>query len=254
MIKLSVITINYNNKKGLEKTVQSVLEQEFRDFEYIVVDGASDDGSRDVIKAHEDRISKWVSEKDSGIYNAQNKGLAMAGGDYCLFLNSGDLLADKQVLRKVFSEERKEDILYGDMLVDWGGGKITHEKMHRKVGLYEMYTDTIWHPSAFIRRSLFEKYGNYDERYRIVADYEFFFRAVIAHKASLNYLPYPVAVFGFNGTSSLPENKGKEKAEREQVWKTYMSAAEISAMQKQLEKATAKKRTLFYRIVNKLKG
>ena len=102
-MKLSIITINFNDAKGLEKTIQSVINQTYKDFEYIVVDGASTDGSVDVIKKYSNKLTHWVSEPDTGIYNAMNKGTRMASGEYCLYLNSGDFLADNDVLEKAFN-------------------------------------------------------------------------------------------------------------------------------------------------------
>jgi glycosyltransferase involved in cell wall biosynthesis len=101
MIKLSIITINYNNRDGLEKTIRSVIDQRFTDFEFIVIDGGSTDGSVDNIRKYENKINYWCSEKDAGIYNAQNKGIKKAKGEYCLFLNSGDFLYNEDVLNKI---------------------------------------------------------------------------------------------------------------------------------------------------------
>ena len=116
MPKLSVITINFNNAIGLEKTIKSVIEQKFTDFEFVIIDGDSSDGSKEIIKKYSNKISYWVSEKDKGIYNAQNKGIERAIGEYCLFLNSGDYLVDTTVFQTVFSEKRTQDIIYGDMI------------------------------------------------------------------------------------------------------------------------------------------
>lgn len=253
MTKLSVITINYNNKDGLKKTIESIVSQTYSDLEFIIIDGGSIDGSADVIKNYSDKIRYWVSEKDSGIYNAQNKGIKAAGGEYCLFLNSGDYLVDENVLKNVFSKKFTEDIIYGDMMVDWGSGKITLEKMHKRIGLYEMYTDTVWHPVSFIKRIIFEEFGGYDESYKIVADYEFFFKTIIVKKISTLHIPIPIAVFAFNGLSSRPENKREEQEERQRVWKTYLSEQEIESLENKLQSEIAKKKTLFSRIIKKLK-
>ena len=129
--KLSIITINYNNAKGLRQTMSSVLEQSFADYEYIVIDGGSSDGSVQIIEEFENQFKssnagsdlnhrlsfQWISESDNGIYNAMNKGIALAKGDYCFFLNSGDYLVSKTVLESVFSENPTEDIIFGNLLV-----------------------------------------------------------------------------------------------------------------------------------------
>lgn len=253
MPKLSIITINFNDKAGLEKTIKSFVSQSFIDIEFIVIDGGSTDGSLELIKKYEKQLSYWCSEKDSGIYNAQNKGLKVAKGEYCLFLNSGDYLVHERIIENVFARNYAEDIIYGDMMVDWGAGKITLEKMHKNITLYEMYIDTVWHPVSFIRRALFEKYGNYDEHFKIVADYEFFFRAIIINSASTRYLPVAISVFGFNGLSSDPSNKATEKAERVTVWKKYLSDSQIDSLEDKLQEEIKKKRKLFNRIINKLR-
>lgn len=253
MIKLSVITINFNDKVGLEKTIRSVISQSFTDLEFIVIDGGSTDGSVEVIKKYEKQLTYWCSEKDSGIYNAQNKGLKIAKGEYCLFLNSGDYLVNEKIVERIFSGNYSEDILYGDMMVDWGGGKITLEKMHKQISLYELYIDTVWHPVSFIKRSLFERLGNYDENFKVVADYEFFFRAIFVNNASTRYIPVAISVFGFNGMSSDTANKAIEKAERKSVWKKYLSDSQIDSLEVMLQADIKKKRKLYYRIINKLK-
>src|SRR5438552_2810029 len=113
MPQLSIITVNLNNAEGLEKTIQSVIRQQFSDYEYIIIDGASADGSVEVIKKFSDKISNWVSEKDSGIYNAMNKGIRLAAGNYLLFLNSGDTLCENSTAR-LFQPDLFDDIIYCD--------------------------------------------------------------------------------------------------------------------------------------------
>jgi len=253
MPKLSIITINYNNASGLNRTLTSVLNQTFSDYEYIVIDGGSTDGSVDVIKQFENKISYWVSEKDSGIYNAMNKGIKKATGMYCLFLNSGDYLVNNNVLDKIFSSAFSEDIIYGNMNIDYLNGKIEKGKMPDKIDVYQMYIDTLWHPVSFIKRRLFELYGNYDESYKIVADYEFFFRVIVQKKVSLKHIPIPVSVFVFDGASSSEKNKQTEKMERERVWKTYLTEKEIEQLAKKRVEENEKKKKLINRIINKLK-
>lgn len=253
MPKLSVITINFNNKDGLERTIRSVIAQTFTDYEYIVIDGGSTDGSVDVIKKYVSRITYSVSEKDTGIYNAQNKGIKVAKGEYCLFLNSGDFLVDEKVLSKVFSKNYPEDILYGNMMIDWGNKKVTLGKMPDTISLYQMYTDTLWHPVSFIKKQLFDNYGNYDERYKIVADYEFFFRSIIVNKATVRHIASTISQFSIDGLSSKPENKLLEQGERKSVQKKYLTEKEIAALDQQRKVESLKKGKLINRIINKLK-
>ena len=117
MPKLSVITINYNNSAGLERTIKSVISQSYNYYEYIIIDGGSTDGSADVIKKYADTISYWVSEKDNGIYDAMNKGLDRATGDYVLFLNAGDEFYSSDTLTTIFSLESNADVYYGNTII-----------------------------------------------------------------------------------------------------------------------------------------
>lgn len=241
MIKLSVITINYNNAKGLEKTIQSVISQTFIDYEYIIIDGGSYDGSKEIIEKQTTKITYWVSEKDKGIYNAMNKGIKQAKGEYCLFLNSGDFLCSDKVLEEVFVITSIADIIYGNMMIDWGNGKKTEGKMPDTITTQQMYNDTLWHPVSFIKRELFDKYGLYNEAYKIVADYDFFFKTIIANKVSTKHIPLLVSVYNVDGFSSKSENKVIEKEERTRVIQTYLSQEEINYLEGITQKEKKKK-------------
>jgi glycosyltransferase involved in cell wall biosynthesis len=236
MKKLSIITINYNNREGLRKTLHSVASQTFSDFEYIVIDGGSNDGSLDVIKEYSNVISYYVSEKDNGIYNAQNKGIKAATGKYLLFLNSGDFLVDRNVLGKVFQKENDEDIIYGNMRINWGGNNISHGKMPDVISLEHMYKDTLWHPVSFIKKELFDKYGPYDETYQMVADYDFFFRTIIINKVKVKHIDVEVAEFNTGGTSSNPAHKKRETDERKRVLNSYLTPKELKDMEHKTSK------------------
>lgn len=254
MPKLSVITINYNNLQGLKKTMQSVLMQSFTDYEYIIVDGGSNDGSVECIRSHEKKIAFWVSEKDGGIFNAHNKGLAKASGEYCLFLNSGDILFDASVFEKVFKSNLSADILYGDMMLDFGKGSYKKGIMPKVIDSYQLYKDTLWHPVSFIKRDLFAKIGSYDESFKLSADHEFFFRAIVANKATTAHLGFVISVFNMEGESSAKENVERLKAEKERVFAQYLKKEEREDLELKLQKERAKKSTLLFRILNKIKA
>ncbi len=223
MPKLSVITINYNNSKGLEKTINSIVNQTFADFEYIIIDGGSLDNSVEIIKKYSTKISYWVSEKDNGIYNAQNKGVAITKGEYCLFLNSGDSLVNDAVLTNVFSQKYSSDIIYGDMQTMDENEKIQHRKMPSTIGLIQLFRDTLWHPVSFIKRELFLKYGNYNEQFKIVADYEFFVRVIIKEKISTKHIPLEIALFDTSGISSERNKQKQLTEERNKVQEMYFN-------------------------------
>ena len=180
---LSIITINRNNAQGLQKTMQSVVNQTDKDLEYIVIDGASTDESVDIIKRFaEQRSIRWVSERDNGIYNAMNKGIGMAQGEYVMILNSGDSLATTQVVEemgKALVANHKPDILYGNMLKIWPDGT-THRDRQLQEGysLFDFYQGTLNPDGTYIRRSLFEQYGPFDEGLKICSDWAWMLKAV----------------------------------------------------------------------------
>lgn len=208
MRKLSIITINYNNASGLEKTIQSVVEQTFTDFEYIVIDGGSTDGSVDLINQYKDKITYWISESDKGIYNAMNKGILKANGDYLMFLNSGDWLAGSNTLREIFAQQFAEDIVYGNMIKVFSDGTTQLDKgpQRSELTLYDMYYHTINHSSALIKKKLFDTYSLYDEKYKIVSDWLFFLKTIGLEGVSVKYLDIDFNYFDKSGISSVQLN------------------------------------------------
>lgn len=217
-MRLSIITVNLNNRIGLIKTIQSVLNQTFDDFEYIIIDGGSTDGSVDVIKQHVLRYSYWVSEKDKGIFNAMNKGIVKASGDYCLFLNSGDYLDSQKTLSEVFKLELNEDIVFGSIknaykdkvqLIEYPDEEYITFRHFIKSGLP--------HPGSFIKRNLFARTGLYDERYKVVNDWEFFLLAIFKHNATLKKIPIVISVFDMYGNSNLTDNLIVDQNERKEI-------------------------------------
>jgi glycosyltransferase involved in cell wall biosynthesis len=226
-MKLSVITVNLNDEHGLEKTVRSFEEQKFDGAELIVIDGGSTDGSRRVMDQYKHVITLALSENDNGIYNAQNKGIQRSKGEYCLFLNAGDYFAGADVLRKVFNSGYIEEILYGDMIIRRRDGSQYDGKMPDNITFHHMITDTLWHPVSFIKKSLFEKYGLYDESLKMVADYDFFLKVLIVHNISRKHLPFPVAVFNLDGFSSDPANRDLQMEERRMVQRRYFPESVI---------------------------
>ena len=219
---LSIITINRNNATGLEKTMHSVLSQSQKDYEYVVVDGASTDNSVDVIQRLAEDFGerlKWISEPDEGIYNAMNKGIGMASGDYLQFLNSGDCLVADNVLEKVYDAlEHKgyPPILYGNMLKSMSGGKFYRDKgfAGKDISFLDFYSGSLNHSSAFIRKDLFKKYGFYDESLQVVSDWKWFLQAIIFGGEKPVYSDLDVSLFDMNGISetnrplTIKERKG----------------------------------------------
>lgn len=265
-MKLSIITITYNNAEGLCRTIQSVQSQTFRDFEHVIVDGGSTDDSVDIIRQYADneairpegykaiRQEKndkaddtlpnhpiasspnsheicWISEKDRGVYDAQNKGIRLAHGEYCYFLNAGDTFCADDVLERMFSPNsliasspnRLPDILYGnEIIVDGNGQRVGIARGVANPSFVDLYNSCMKHQASFIRRSLFDKYGMYDADMRICSDFDWFFRVIAFHdEVTLQYKDIDIAYFENTGLSyHSPELCAKE---RQQILDLYMS-------------------------------
>ena len=212
MCKISVITINFNGGSQLENTLQSVASQTYRDFEFIVIDGGSSDQSLELLDKYSKKITFWVSEPDSGIYNAQNKGLIKAKGEYVLFLNSGDSLFSARIFEDVVEFLDGTDIVYGDLMIR-GKGKEWIKKYNENVTFSYFLKDTLPHQGSFLKRALFNAIGFYNENLIVSSDWEFFLKAISLKSTTLTYLNFVVANYDYTGISSKPENE--EMIERE---------------------------------------
>lgn len=195
-MKLSVITVNYNDREGLLETIKSVIGQSFRDYEYIIIDGGSTDGSVEVLEKYADKITYWVSEPDKGIYNAMNKATAIANGEYCIFMNSGDTFCSSDTLLSVFALELSEDIVCGNTCT-----VEMVKEAPEEITLEFMFSNSICHQCAFIKTDLMLKYG-YDEKYRIVADRKFFLQTLILDDCSYRKIPVNIVNYDINGYSA----------------------------------------------------
>lgn len=218
-MKLSIITVNLNNAAGLEKTAESIVSQTFNDFEWIVIDGGSTDGSKELIEQYSDYIAYWVSEKDSGIYNAMNKGVRHANGEYVQFLNSGDLLSDSSLLERIAPELNGDDVLYGNFYQVFLSGKKQKRKTPCSLRAADFVYSSIGHSSSFIRRILLQE-SPYNEQLRIVSDWEFFVKMFWNNK-SFRHINEYVSIFDASGISS--SNLKLLQSERESVLKCYIS-------------------------------
>jgi len=219
---LSIITINLNNSKGLQKTIDSVIHQSMDNYEFIIIDGKSTDGSIDIIQQNTGKIACWISEPDHGVYNAMNNGIAQAKGEYCLFLNSGDYLVSETVLEQVFNKVPTADVIYGNLLVVSNGKVVEICKGKDHLTFLDIYLSTIKHQASFIKRELFEKYGFFDESLKIVADWAFFLKTVGLYAAYYKYLDIDITYFENNGISY--NNADLCKMERQRVLDQYLPA------------------------------
>ena len=248
-MKLSIVTINYNNAEGLERTLNSVLAQTYEGIEHIIVDGASTDGSVDVIKRYVQRVNSeelivksvyWVSEPDKGIYNAMNKGIRKASGAYVQILNSGDILAAPDVTermmvaldslnaqRSTLNENGSPAILYGNMIrKDYATGKIEGKSKEVEYSLRQYYSSTMNHDCCYIRKDVYDKYGLYDENLKIVSDWKWFLQVIGLGNVKPVYTDIDVTIFDCSGISET--NLELRNNERRQVLEEVLPPAVLA--------------------------
>ena len=210
-MKISLITITYNSEKTLADTIQSVLSQKYSDMEYIIVDGASKDKTVSIIKQYESQFNgrmRWISEKDKGLYDAMSKGIRMTTGDVVGILNSDDFFTSKDVLEKIseaFTQDSQLDAVYGDVhfvnpgnlnkCVRYYSSKIFKRSL-MKLGFMPA------HPSFYVRRECFEKYGLYKTDYKIAADFEFLLRVIYKERINTQYIPLDMVTMRTGGAST----------------------------------------------------
>jgi len=233
-MKLSVITINLNNLVGLKKTVESVLSQTYNDFEYIIIDGASTDGSAEYVKElNSDRKNlKILSDPDTGIYNAMNKGLVLAKGEYVHFLNSGDFLVDEKVYSEIFRKLlTKADVIYGNRMDVYPDGQQALNKGFQKSGLTfgDVFQGCIPHTSAFTKRSLFDSFGLFNESNRIVSDTEFYLKIIGLGGCSTEYIDVTVSYFDMSGISKNKNTQALQQSEFETMKRKVLSSELVDA-------------------------
>lgn len=212
-MKVSIITTCYNRAATIRGAIESVLAQDYPDIEYIVVDGASEDGSLDVIKEYEGRIAKVVSEPDGGMYEAINKGIRLATGDVVGLLHSDDFLYDNQVVSRIVSrlEETGADFLYGNgLFVNAGNtGKVVRNWIGGAYRVWKVRHGWLpLHPTCYIRRETIGKRGLYNETFKIAADSDFLFRYLLGGDITVTYLDEYIVRMRMGGLST---DSGKRK-------------------------------------------
>jgi glycosyltransferase involved in cell wall biosynthesis len=203
--KISIITIVRNGCEFIEQTIKSVLSQRYDNIEYIVIDGGSTDGTVDIIKSYESKIAKWISEKDEGIADAFNKGLSFVTGDYVLFLNSDDSLANPDVVEIMahkIIENKLPTLIYGDCdVLDRSSGRMMYRASIKFSPQGLKRGQMLPHPSLLIHRTYFEKYGLFDTRFKIAMDYELLLRGGL--KERVVHVPLLVTCVRNSGMSTL---------------------------------------------------
>ncbi|NOQ29859.1 MAG: glycosyltransferase [Helicobacteraceae bacterium] len=206
-LKISIITVVWNNKETIKDAIDSVLSQTYENIEYIIIDGASSDGTVEIVKSYGDRISKFISEKDSGLYDAMNKGLAQATGDIIGILNSDDFYVDEYVIEKVVTtfEEQKVESLFADLVF------VKPDDLEKTVRYYDSsnfkpskfaYGWMPAHPTFFVKRYVYEKYGNFRTDLQIAADFDILVRFLHTHKISYYYMQEVLVKMRVGGVST----------------------------------------------------
>ncbi len=222
-MKFSIITVCKNSSDTIENTILSVLNQAFKGFEHIIIDGVSTDGTLDVVNKYRDKIAVVISEPDNGLYDAMNKGIRYSSGDYIFFLNSDDMFLDGSVLQKAANsvENNKKELLYGDQAFVNNG-----LRKHNKLNKIYLMKNTPCQPATFYRRDVFDKYGDFDTNFKIVSDQEWFLRAFLHHNVSRYYLGFAVTIFNSGGISTSLKREEELNRERDEMFRRYFSESE----------------------------
>ncbi|MBQ8476406.1 glycosyltransferase [bacterium] len=227
MPKLSIITICYNDPDAY-KTCESIVNQTFQDFEWIIIDGGSKKEILDIFKKYENRINNFITEPDEGLYDAYNKGLKLASAPYVHFLNSGDIYHNNNVLKNIFENKKYDsDILYCDInfIKNSQTGEFQTVELPNRINKYFFINENIATPCAFIKRELFNKYGNFSTSYKIVSDLE---RWIVfaQNNAKFQHIPIIAADFDTTGISSSKQNKNLHLAEKKELYNKYYTYEE----------------------------
>lgn len=209
-LKITIITVTFNSAKTIRDTIDSVLSQDYKNLEYIIVDGNSSDGTQDIVKSFGPKITKFVSETDSGLYDAMNKGIMMATGDVVGIINSDDVYAHEKVFSTIVSqfESGSIDVVYGDLYYFKTGNPDRALRYYRG-GIFSITRVTYGlmppHPTFFIRRTVYEKFGKFDTTFTLSADFDLILRFLGVHKVPFAYIPEILVKMrtGGKSTSSL---------------------------------------------------
>ncbi len=237
MQKITIVTVCYNAVNVLEKTIMSVLEQTYPNIEYIIIDGASTDETPNIIKKYNDNISFWSSEPDSGIYDAMNKGIRKSTGMWINFMNAGDTFSSSDTIEKM-AHNLSDDymVVYGNVIKCYEHYKIKDSGIKKmKIDAIDFFLDGINHQTAFIRKSMFDKYGLYDTKYRLASDWQFFMKVVGLGGEKAKYVDLDVALFKMDGASTNYKNQYKYEQcaiQKHEYGKYYIYMEELSEYRK----------------------
>ncbi|MDR2927926.1 MAG: glycosyltransferase [Cytophagaceae bacterium] len=201
--KLSVITVNRNNAEGLKNTIISVVNQTFKNYEFIIIDGGSTDNSVDIIKEYADKITYWVSEPDRGIFHGMNKGIARAQGKYVIFMNSGDCFFSENTVAAVFAGNLAADIIAGNAMMEAKRYRLK-KRLPAKITFYYFFRrNSLCHQATFIKKTLFDEVGLYDETLRMQGDWKFFLLATARYNKKIDTVNEYIALRQPDGITDL---------------------------------------------------
>ena len=218
---ISIITVSLNVGSRIKNTADSIVNQTSDNFEWIVIDGGSTDCTLDILRHYKTKMTYFVSEKDKGIYNAMNKGIARSKREYCIFVNGGDEFFDNKAVERFCAFHEKADYNYGSIMEVNGSRKIV-KYSERIVDLKKhLFKRSLPHQSSYIRRRLFEKCGGYDEGLSILSDQDFCKKAILKHGASVQHLPWINSIFYFDGLSYKTKNSVQALKEKSIIQKRY---------------------------------
>lgn len=239
---LSIITVNLNNAEGLKKTITSVLSQTYNSYEFIIIDGNSTDGSKEIMEKYHNQINFCISERDNGIYQAMNKGIKVAKGNYLLFLNSGDVLNGQNALEVFINDKNcKGDIIYGNYKFNEG------EKIYpSKITPFHFFKSSLPHQSSLIKKELFSTFGLYDEDFKIVSDKAFFIKCLLSNKVTFSHIDFALSIANLDGISNTnyklvrKENQIILESLYGNYYQDYINYLELEKDVKDLKKKTIK--------------
>ena len=255
-MKISIITVCKNAENAIERTMLSVVSQNCfnKNIEYIVIDGASTDKTAEIIKQYANKHPiKWISEPDSGIYNAMNKGINLATGEYLLFLNAGDYLIHHNTIKSLENlfESAEFDVIYGNTFcIDPATAKYSVKKVEKRPKADFFYLDTLPHQATFYKKEVFEKFGGYDENFRIISDNILNKKLLCDHHVSAKYVDQVISVFVCDGISST--NSKLDLAERKIFQEQFFTEEEIAQMKAKYIVLPSKKRKSLLRFLAKI--
>jgi glycosyltransferase involved in cell wall biosynthesis len=230
-VKISIVTINYNNAEWLQQTFDSVRSQTLKGIDYVVIDGGSTDGSKEVIEKNQDILSYWCSEKDKGIYDAQNKGILKSKGTYLVFLNAGDVFAENDLLERALNfieQEPNYPFIYANTILKNKDNSLYHIVQPALLDMFFFYTKTLNHQSCFIKRELFDQFGLYDISYRICADFDFILKVFIGDSRQFRHFNRFAVIYENNGFSADPKNYDIVVGERTKIINKHFTKQQIA--------------------------